>query len=154
MKQVITATRATSCRNPHRSGRDGFPHPVPRSPQAAANGEPNRRHPVWRITLLSLALLNAVNDPGLWKRKFVTYGRDKLLPVYVALVAASAQPIAPSTLGILKDAWRRAAARCNSVTTVSETTSRRTRVSNRRLSISRSSSAIEVSACSRATSVA
>src|SRR5437870_9487691 len=51
-------------RPPHRSGREGFPHPVPREPKAAVNGEPNRRLPVWRITLLSLALRDAVNDPG------------------------------------------------------------------------------------------
>jgi hypothetical protein len=61
---VITATRTTSCRKPHRSGRAGFPHPVPRSPSACATGEPNRRHPVWRSTLLSLARLDVVHDPG------------------------------------------------------------------------------------------
>ena len=43
-------------RPPHRSGREGFPHPVPREPPACAHGEPNRRHPVWRLTLLALAL--------------------------------------------------------------------------------------------------
>ena len=90
-------------RPPHRSGREGFPHPVPQSPQASANGEPNRRHPVWRITLLSLALLDAVNDPGLRKRLFMTQGLVKFLPVYAALVAASAQPVLPSTLGMLED---------------------------------------------------
>ena len=35
-------------------------HPVPRSPRACARGEPHRRHPVWRITVLTLALLGPV----------------------------------------------------------------------------------------------
>jgi len=42
-------------RPPHSSGREGFPPPVPRSPSAFAHGSPNRRPPVWRLTLLSLA---------------------------------------------------------------------------------------------------
>ena len=44
-----------------------------------------------------------MHAPGFWKRKFVTQGIDKLLPVYVALVAASAPPVAPSSLGMLED---------------------------------------------------
>src|SRR5262249_50438775 len=42
-------------RPPHRSGRAGFPHPVPREPAACVTGSPHRRHPVWRIPLLALA---------------------------------------------------------------------------------------------------
>jgi hypothetical protein len=76
---------------------------VPRWPEACAHGQPNRRHPVWRITLLSLALLDVVTDPGLWKREVIPYGIDKLLPAYVALVAASAQPISPSPLRMRED---------------------------------------------------
>ena len=53
--------------------------------------------------MLSLALLDAVNDPGLGKRKLLTQGLFILLPVYVALVAASAQPVLPSSLGVLED---------------------------------------------------
>ena len=90
-------------RPPHRSGRAGFPHPVPREPKASANGEPHRRHPVWRITLLSQPLLDVVHDPGFWKRQFAMDGLHKLLPAYVALVAASAQPVLPSSLGMLED---------------------------------------------------
>src|SRR4029453_15078396 len=44
-------------RPPHRPGRAQLTHPVPRSPPACASGEPHRRHPVWRITVLTLALL-------------------------------------------------------------------------------------------------
>ena len=43
-------------RPPHRPGRAQFTPPVPRSPPACASGAPNRRHPVWRITVLTLAL--------------------------------------------------------------------------------------------------
>ena len=63
--------------------------------------------PVWRITLRSLARLDVVNDPGFWKRKFLPYGLDKLLPVHVAFVAPPAQPVSPSTLGMLEDACKR-----------------------------------------------
>ena len=56
-------------RPPHRSGRAGFPHPVPREPPAAANGAPSRRHPAWRLPLLSRPLLDVVHDPGLRKRQ-------------------------------------------------------------------------------------
>jgi hypothetical protein len=68
-------------RPPHRSGRAGFPPPVPRSPEAFAHDEPHRLAPVWRITLLSPAPLDTVNDPGLWKRKFVSDGTLILVPV-------------------------------------------------------------------------
>jgi hypothetical protein len=44
-----------------------------------------------------------MNDPGLWQRQLLTQGALKLLPVEVALVAASAQPVLPSSLGILED---------------------------------------------------
>src|SRR5438132_1664243 len=44
-----------------------------------------------------------MNDPGWWKQQFLTHGTRKLLPVEVALVAASAQPVWPSSLGILAD---------------------------------------------------
>jgi hypothetical protein len=44
-----------------------------------------------------------VHDPGFGERKFLLEGSDKLLPAYVALVAASAQPVAPSPLGMLED---------------------------------------------------
>src|SRR5688500_7745745 len=44
-----------------------------------------------------------MNDPGVWKRQFLPKGTLKLLPVYVALVAASAQPVLPSSLSILED---------------------------------------------------
>ena len=53
--------------------------------------------------MLSLALLDAVNDPGLGKRTLLTQGLFILLPVYVALVAASAQPVLPSSLGVLEE---------------------------------------------------
>jgi len=36
-------------RPPHRPGREGFPHPVPRWPETFVPGQPNRRHPIWRI---------------------------------------------------------------------------------------------------------
>ena len=62
--------------------------------------------PVWRITLPSLARLDVVNDPGLWKRKFLPYGLDKLLPVHLALVAPPAQPVSPSMLGMLEDDFK------------------------------------------------
>src|SRR5207302_10109997 len=71
------------------------------SPQACAHGSPNRRHPVWRITLLSQPLLDVVQDPGCRKRQWAMDGIDTLLPVDVALVAAPAEPGWPSTLGIL-----------------------------------------------------
>jgi hypothetical protein len=44
-----------------------------------------------------------VHDPGFGERQVLLEGGDKLLPAYVALVAASAQPIAPSPLGVLAD---------------------------------------------------
>ena len=50
-----------------------------------------------------MALLDAVNDPGFGKRKLLTQGLFILLPVYVALVAASAQPVLPSSLSMLED---------------------------------------------------
>ena len=90
-------------RPPHRSGRDGCPHPVPREPAASATGSPHRRHPVWRITVLSLARRDVVHDPGLRERQFFLEGRDTLLPASVARVAASAQPIAPRPLGMRAD---------------------------------------------------
>src|SRR4029434_11052484 len=52
---------------------------------------------------MSLARLDVVHDPGFGERKFLLEGSDKLLPAYVALVAASAQPVAPSPLGMLED---------------------------------------------------
>ena len=93
-------------RPPHRSGREGFPPPVPREPEAFAHASPNRRHPVWRITLLALALRDVVHDPGCRQRQFLTEGTLKLLPVEVARVAAPAQPILPSTLGRLEDHFK------------------------------------------------
>ena len=53
--------------------------------------------------MLYLALLDAVNDPGLGKRQLLTQGLFILLPVYVARVAASAQPVLPSALGVLEE---------------------------------------------------
>ena len=47
--------------------------------------------------------LDAVNDPGFGKRKLLTQGLFILLPVYVALVAARAEPIVPSPLGMLEN---------------------------------------------------
>ena len=44
-----------------------------------------------------------MNDPGFGKRKLLTQGLFILLPVYVALVAASAQPVLPSSLGVFED---------------------------------------------------
>src|SRR5262245_10220884 len=44
-----------------------------------------------------------MNEPGLWQRPLLTNGALKLLPVEVALVAASAQPVWPSSLGILEN---------------------------------------------------
>src|SRR4029453_17616823 len=87
-------------RPPHRAGREGFPHPVPREPEAAANGEPRRRHPAWRITWLSLALREVGHDPGLRSRPLAMDGIHPLLPAAVAFVAAAAQPVAPSPLGV------------------------------------------------------
>jgi hypothetical protein len=53
--------------------------------------------------LLTLALLDVVEDPGFRQRQFLTYKALKLLPVYVALVAARAEPIVPSTLEMLEN---------------------------------------------------
>src|SRR5437763_5923633 len=44
-----------------------------------------------------------MNDPGVWQQQLLTNGTRKLLPVEVALVAASAQPVVPSALGRLAD---------------------------------------------------
>jgi hypothetical protein len=44
-----------------------------------------------------------MDDPGVWKRQFLPKGTLKLLPVYVALVAASAQPVLPSSPSMLAD---------------------------------------------------
>src|SRR5882672_11831056 len=44
-----------------------------------------------------------MNDPGWWKPQLLTHGTRKLLPVEVALVAASAPPVVPSSLGLLAD---------------------------------------------------
>jgi hypothetical protein len=90
-------------RPPHSSGREGCPHPVPRSPAACVPGEPPRRHPVWRIPVLSLARLAVGQAPGLGERQGLLEGSDHLLPASVALVAAAAQPVAPSPLGMLED---------------------------------------------------
>ena len=40
---------------------------------------------------------------GFGSGSLLTHGILKLLPVYVALVAAPAQPVVPSTLGMLED---------------------------------------------------
>src|SRR4030095_14826010 len=55
------------------------------------------------MTLLSPPLLDVVNNPGFRKRQFALDGVHELLPAYVALVATSAQPVAPSPLGMLED---------------------------------------------------
>ena len=73
------------------------------SPQASAHGSPNRRHPVWRITLLSPPRLAVVQDPGCRQRQLAMYRIDTLRPVEVALGAASAQPVLPRSLGIRED---------------------------------------------------
>jgi hypothetical protein len=90
-------------RPPHRSGREGFPHPVPREPAACVTGSPHRRHPVWRLTGLSRARLDGVDAPGLGERQCLREGRDTLLPASGALVAASAPPGAPRPRGRLAD---------------------------------------------------
>jgi hypothetical protein len=90
-------------RPPHRSGREGCPHPVPREPAAGVTGSPHRRHPVWRLPLLALARRDVVSDPGVGERTCLREESDQLLPASGALVAASAPPGAPSPLGRLKD---------------------------------------------------
>jgi len=90
-------------RPPHRSGREGVPPPVPQEPKACANGEPSRRHPAWRITVLSRPLLEVGNDPGLRQRQLARDGRHTLLPASGARVAASAPPVAPRPLGLRAD---------------------------------------------------
>ena len=59
--------------------------------------------PFGAYLLLSLALRDAVNDPGLGKRKVLTQGLCILLPGYVARVAASAPPVLPRSLGVLEE---------------------------------------------------
>ena len=44
-----------------------------------------------------------MNDSGFRQRQFVTEETLKLLPVYVARVAARAEPVVPRTLGMLED---------------------------------------------------
>ena len=44
-----------------------------------------------------------MNDPGVWPRQLLTQGARKLLPVEVALGAASAPPVWPSALGRRED---------------------------------------------------
>ena len=44
-----------------------------------------------------------MNDAGFRQRQFVTEATLKLLPVYVARVAARAEPVVPRTLGRLED---------------------------------------------------
>jgi hypothetical protein len=90
-------------RPPHRPGRADVPPPVPRKPTACAQGEPNWRHPVWRLTLLALARLDVGNDPGGRQRSWLPEGTRTLPPVYVALVATPAQPVVPRTLRRLAD---------------------------------------------------
>ena len=62
---------------------------------------------MWRITLLSLALLDVVNDPGLWKRKFMSHRRLIRVPGEAALVATPAEPIPPRPPGMLTDRYQR-----------------------------------------------
>jgi transposase len=53
--------------------------------------------------LLTLALLDVVEEPGFRQRQFLTEETLKLLPVYVALVAARAEPVVPSTRDVLEN---------------------------------------------------
>ena len=59
--------------------------------------------PFGAYLLLSLALRDAVHDPGLGKRPWLTHGLCIRLPVSVARVAASAPPVLPSALGVLDE---------------------------------------------------
>ena len=56
---------------------------------------------MWRLTVLTLALLNVVEDAGVRQRPLLTYEPLTLLPVAVALVAARAEPGVPRTLEML-----------------------------------------------------
>ena len=47
--------------------------------------------------------LEVVDDPGLRERQFLPQGCRKLLPTDLALMTASAEPVAPGTLGVLED---------------------------------------------------
>src|SRR5262249_30147781 len=51
--------------------------------------------------------IRVVNDPGLWKRQFMSHGRLIRVPVEVALVATPAQPVPPGPPGMLKDHCQR-----------------------------------------------
>jgi hypothetical protein len=44
-------------RPPHRPVLEDFPHTVPRFQPFLPNWKPNRRHPVWRITLLPIRFI-------------------------------------------------------------------------------------------------
>ena len=48
----LSPARLRPCRPLPRSGREGFPHPVPRLRPFLPDHRPARRHPGWRVTLL------------------------------------------------------------------------------------------------------
>jgi hypothetical protein len=47
---------------PHRSGRAGLPHPVPRFRPFLLAQKPNKAHPVWRTTMLPLPVGTTGSD--------------------------------------------------------------------------------------------
>jgi hypothetical protein len=86
-------------RPPHRSGREGFPHPVPRSPAACVTGEPHRRHPVWRLPVLSLARLESVVPvapcSGVAWIRFVSPASLPEVPPDVVMPGGACPPVGP-----------------------------------------------------------
>jgi hypothetical protein len=48
-----------------------------------------------------------VNDPGLWKRQFMSHGRFIREPVEAPLVATPTQPVPPGPPGMLKERCQR-----------------------------------------------
>ena len=50
-----------------------------------------------------ISRLDVVEDSGFRQRQLLTYETLKLLPVDVALVAARAEPVVPSTLAMLEN---------------------------------------------------
>ena len=49
-------------RSPHRPVREDFPHTVPWLRFFLPNRRPDRRHPVWRITLLPIRRLDLLRN--------------------------------------------------------------------------------------------
>jgi hypothetical protein len=83
-------------RTPHRSGREGLPHPVPRFQSFLTRLEAKQAMAHLAHNFAALQTSSAVVvDSGFGKRKFVKNRVHILSPVYVAFVGSSTQPIPP-----------------------------------------------------------